>query len=548
MSSHQPGDPSPGVQYADGSSGIDAEDVPAMLEARDLWELIEARAAATPESEMTVDEHGRTVRFGEFRDSVLRAAAGLSTHGVEPGDVVSWMLPTWHESFVLAGALARLGAVQNPILPIYRDREVGFCTAQAGTRLLLVPGMWRGFDYEAMGQRIADGRGATDPRLDVVVCDHRLPEGDPATLPPPPEPPAARTDEPVGWLFYTSGTTADPKGARHTDADLIITARGMCERLAAGAGDRNLMAFPVTHIAGPIWLASSLMYELVNVITETFDPKATPALASAQDVTLAGSATAFHLAYLAAQREAGATPIFPKLRSCPGGGGPKPPRLHFEVQEQLGGRGILSGWGLTEAPILTMASTDDPDDKLSTTEGRAMPGVTLRTVTVEGEEVGPGHEGELRAKAPQMMKGYLDAALDVDAFDEDGWFRTGDLGVIDDQGYVRITGRLKDVIIRKGENVSAKEVEDLLYEHDQVADVAVIGLPDEERGELVCAVVATGDGQDPLAFAQMQEFLRARGLRMQAIPERLEHVDAVPRNPAGKVQKHELRKQYAPAP
>ncbi len=516
-----------------------------MFEARNFWELTEARAAATPRSEMAVDEHGRSMSFGDYRTEVLRAAAGLAGRGVGPGDVVSWMLPTWHESFVLAGALARLGAVQNPILPIYRDREVGFCTAQAGTRLLLVPGRWRGFDYEEMGRRIAEDRQAADPPLEVLVCDHQLPEGDPATLESAPSPPATSDEAAPGWLFYTSGTTADPKGARHTDADLIITARGMGDRLTARVGDRNLMAFPVTHIAGPIWLAASLMYELVNVITESFDPRATPALASAQDVTLAGSATAFHLAYLNAQREAGSEPIFPKLRNCPGGGAPKPPRLHYEVKEQLGGRGILSGWGLTEAPVLTMASTHDPDDKLSTTEGRPMPGVQLRVVTVEGEEVGPGREGELRAKAPQMMEGYLDEELDADAFDADGWFRTGDLGVIDDQGYVRITGRLKDVIIRKGENVSAKEVEDLLYEHAKVGDVAVVGLPDEERGELVCAVVSTPDGEEPLTFTEMQEFLKGRGLRMQAIPERLEVVDAVPRNPAGKIPKHELRARFA---
>jgi len=305
------------------------------------------------------------------------------------------------------------------------------------------------------------------------------------------------------------------------------------------------MAFPVTHIAGPIWLCASLMYELTNVITEAFDPKATPELASAEDVTLAGSATFFHMAYLNAQRAAGKKRLFPSLRNCPGGGAPKPPKLHHEMKEELGGVGIVSGWGLTEAPILTMASVHDPDEKLATTEGRAMPGVLLRAVTLDEVVAGPGEEGELRAKAPQMMRGYLDAALDDAAFDEDGWFRTGDLGVIDQDGFVRITGRLKDVIIRKGENVSAQEVEDLLYEHEQVADVAVIGLPDDERGELVCAVVAAPEGREPLAFAEMQQYLKGRGLRMQAVPERLEIVDVVPRNPAGKLQKHDLRARFS---
>lgn len=513
-----------------------------MLEGANLWELIEERAAATPDAQMSIDENGRSLTFGGYRDAVLRAAAGLSDRGIEAGAVVSWALPTWHESFVLAGALARIGAVQNPIIPIYRDREIGFCTRQAGSELLVIPGTWRGFDYRAMGERIAEVNGG---RPELLVCDRELPAGDPTDLPAAPDPPGTPDAETASWLFYTSGTTADPKGARHTDGDIIVTARGMGDRLEARAGDRNLMAFPVTHIAGPIWLAAGLMYGLVNVITETFDPTATPALASRERVTLAGSATAFHMAYLNAQRQTPGETLLPDLRLCPGGGAPKPPRLHSEVKEELGGAGIVSGWGLTECPILTMASVHDPDDKLAHTEGRPMPGVLVRVVAVDGSVAGVGQEGELRAKAPQMMAGYLDEQLDTDAFDDDGWFRTGDLGVIDEQGYVRITGRLKDVIIRKGENVSAQEVEDLLYEHPSVADVAVIGLPDEERGELVCAVVSTTAGGEPLAFADMQDFLLGKGLRRQAVPERLETVEVVPRNPAGKIQKHQLRERYS---
>ncbi|CAN5637249.1 cyclohexanecarboxylate-CoA ligase [soil metagenome] len=514
-----------------------------MLEGHNLWELVEARAAASPHEVMTGDETGQTATFLEYRATAEKVAAGLHAEGVRAGDVVSWVLPTWHGSLVLTAALARLGAIQNPIIPIYREREVGFVTRQAGTSLLIVPGEWRGFDFEAMAVRIAEE--APNPPT-VMVAERALPEGDPDDLPPAPEPPPTRAEEPVTWLFYTSGMTADPKGARHSDGDLIVTARGMCDRMLCREGDRNLMAFPVTHIAGPLWLAASLMYGLVNVITEGFDPKATPALASKEDVTLAGSATFFHMAYLAAQRAAGDEKLFPSLRLCPGGGAPKPPALHTEIADELGGMGIVSGWGLTEAPILTMGSAHDPDDKLATTEGRAMPGVLLRAVDLDGVEVGAGEEGELRAKAPQMMRGYLDASLDVDAFDEDGWFRTGDLGVIDDQGYVRITGRVKDVIIRKGENVSAAEVENLLYEHPKVSDVAVIGLPDADRGEMVCAVVSGPEGSDALGFEEMVEHLKAKGLRTQALPERLEVVDAIPRNASGKIPKHELRRTYGP--
>lgn len=514
-----------------------------MLEGRNLWELVTKRAQATPDSVMTIDDADRAVTYGEFRDAAERAAAGLAQHhGIGAGDVVSWMLPTWHESLILAVALARLGAVQNPIIPIYRDREVGFVTDQAGSKMLIVPGTWKGYDYVAMAERVKQANGSA---MAILTVNRSLPDGDPETLPAPPDVPETRDDEVVTWLFYTSGTTSDPKGARHSDGDIIVTARGMCDCLGCVTGDRNLMAFPCTHIAGPIWLCSSLMYELTNVITEGFNPDETPALAARTDVTMAGSATFFHMAYLAAQKAHGAERLYPKLRNCPGGGAPKPPQLHYDIKELMGGQGIISGWGLTEAPILTMAHVRDPDEKLATTEGRAMPGVQLRAVSpADGRVVGANEEGELQAKAPQLMRGYLDASLDADAF-VDGWFRTGDLGVIDEQGYVRITGRLKDVIIRKGENVSAKEVEDLLYTHESVRDVAVIGVPDDERGEMVVAIVATEPDAEPLAFAAMQQFLKEKGLRMQALPERLEHVNEIPRNASGKIVKNDLREQYA---
>jgi len=208
------------------------------------------------------------------------------------------------------------------------------------------------------------------------------------------------------------------------------------------------------------------------------------------------------------------------------------------------GAPIVSGYGLTEAPILTMGSGDDSDDDLAQTEGAAMPGVELKLVKLDGTLAATGEEGEVRAKAPQLMLGYLDASLDGDAFDDEGFFRTGDLGRLNERGMLTITGRLKDVIIRKGENVSAKEVEDHLYRHPKVADVAVIGLPDAERGERVCAVVATAEGQDAITLPEMFEFLKGEGLMVQKIPEQLELVAVIPRNPTGKILKNELRTTY----
>jgi acyl-CoA synthetase (AMP-forming)/AMP-acid ligase II len=509
-----------------------------------LWELIERRVAASPDAVMALDDTGRELTFAGYRAACLRAAAGLAAdYGIGPDTAVSWELPTWIESLELVGALARLGARQNPLIPIYRQREVGFITAQSRAALLVVPTVYRGFDFEAMAHQIA----ADQPGLQVLVVDGRLPVGEPDTLAEVAALPARASEAPIRWLFYTSGTTADPKGAQHTDLTVMASALAMSESLDIGPDDVSGLVFPFTHIGGIGWLMTSLITGCQLLITEAFDPVATPAFLADHGVTLAGSGTTFHLAYLATQRAKGAGSIFPSIRSYPGGGAPKPPQLHYDMKREIGGVGIVSGYGLTEAPIVVMAGTDDPDDKLAGTEGRPTPGVELIVVSLDGQRCGPGEEGEIRLKGPQVIRGYLDPSLDADAFDADGYFRSGDLGVVDADGFVSITGRLKDVIIRHGENISAKEVEDLLYTHPAVADVAVIGLPDPKTGERACAVVAVKEGA-AFGFDGMVAYLKERGLRAQSIPEQLEIVDTVPRNPAGKILKHNLREQFAPVP
>jgi len=499
-----------------------------MIEAASLWELITKRADETPDAPMVVDESRQVLTFARYRDAAERAAAGLRERGIGEGSVVTWILPTTNEAFVLVGALSRLGVVQNPVLPIYREREVGFIAEQAKPELLIVPSVYRDFDFAAMARKIVG-----DDR--ILVADDGWPQGVPSSLGPPPA-----SGDVVRWLFYTSGSTADPKGAQHTDRTIMATARGMADRLALVSDDRNGLAFPFTHIAGPIWLSSGLMVGLCHLIVAAFDPSTTIPFFREQNVTIAGSGTIFHMAYLTAQRANPGELLFPHVRHFPGGGAPKPPQLHYDMQSEMHAP-ILSGYGLTEAPILTMASADDPDEALANTEGRPMQGVDLRVITLDGKIAGPDEEGEIRARAPQLMKGYLDSALDADAFDEDGYFRTGDLGKLVD-GYVVITGRVKDIIIRKGENISAKEVEDLLFTHPNIADAAVIGLPDASSGERACAVVVA---KGAITLDDVGRFLTDKGLRKQAIPEQLEFVDALPRNPAGKVLKQDLRKRYS---
>lgn len=511
-----------------------------MLDAPTLWELLERRVEATPDAVMAIDQDGRQLTFAEYKLEAERAAAGLARYGIGEGDVVSWQLPTWLESLVLVAALSRLGAIQNPMLPIYRQKEVGFICRQAQTRLLIVPRTFRGFDHEAMARDIAAGQ----PGLEVLVADKALPQGDPSSLPAAAAGPADPADLPIRWYYYTSGTTADPKGAQHTDASIKAAARGMCERLEVTEVDRIGCVFPFTHVAGAVYIFSALAYGCTMLVVETFDPESTPEVLSRGGVTLAGAGTPFHMAYLAYARNHPGEPIFPGVRAYIGGGAPKPPQLHYDIKDELGSVGIVSGYGMTEAPIMTMASVRDSDQVLAETEGRGVEGVELIAVKLDGTRAGVGEEGEIRVKGPMVMRGYLDSSLDADAFDAEGFLRTGDLGVLDPQGNVRITGRVKDIIIRNMENISAKEVEDLLFTHPKVADAAVVGLPDARTGERVCAVIVPKDPNDVPTLAELLDFTVGKGLAKQKTPEQLEVVDALPRNPTGKVLKYELRDRF----
>jgi acyl-CoA synthetase (AMP-forming)/AMP-acid ligase II len=382
----------------------------------------------------------------------------------------------------------------------------------------------------------------------VLVVNHRiaavdgslaLPMGDPGALAPPvdPSPGEAR------WVFYSSGTTGAPKGVRHTDASVMAGCNGMVPRLAMGLDDVYPIAFPIPHIGGAVMLAMALHSGCRLVLHDTFDPATTPEAMAQADPTLLGSALPFHLAYVAAQQRHGPEPLYPRLKACTSGGAAKPEGHHRRVREALGGVGVVSSWGLTEFPLATQASLDDPDDALDATEGRPAAGTEVRVVTADGRDAEPGEEGELRLRGAPLFLGYVDAALDTDAFDDDGWFRTGDLGVRWPSGHIAITGRLKDVIVRNAENVSAKEVEGVLLTHPAVADVAVLGLPDERTGERVCAVVVLDAGAQAadVAVAALADHCRDAGLARFKCPEQVEVVHAIPRNAMGKVLTLDLR-------
>ena len=516
-----------------------------IYDARSFWDLLCRRVAATPDTRMLSDDSGRSLTFAEFRDQSERVAAGLRDLGVGEGTPVTWVLPTRIETVLLSFALSRLGAVQNPIIHIYRKREVEFCIRQTRAELVVHPGVWNGFDYGGMVEEIVAG---LDHEARTLAGYDTLPEGDPATLPPASDPSGA---DAVRWLYYTSGTTSDPKGVKHTDASLIAGGIGLARALDMSEDDIGSIAFPYAHIGGPDYMVTMLAAGFGAVLVERFDPAAAVIAYARHGVTMAGGSTAFYQMFLEEDRksrDSTGKPAMPALRVLSGGGAPKPPEIYFRVKEQMGVP-VAHGYGMTECPMISQGSPHDSDHQLAYTDGRPVHGCEVSIVAMAadgGEARAPaGVQGEVRVSGPMLFSGYTDPALDRTAFDARGRFRTGDLGVLSPDGHLTLTGRVKDIIIRKGENISAKEIEDVLYAHDKVGSVAVIGLTDRTRGERVCAVVETAPDSDDLTFEEMVETCLAAGLARQKVPEQLEiHPGPLPRNATLKILKHKLREVY----
>ena len=511
---------------------------------RSFWELLEKRADATSDRPMLFDAADRRVTFSEFKAWAERAAAGFRALGIGENSVVTWQLPTRIETLVASFALSRLGAIQNPIIQIYREREVGFALAQMRSDFVLVPGVWRNFDYVDMVERLS-AELPSPPK--IIVAYDSLPEGDPATLPPPPAPPASAADAPIKWVYYTSGTTSDPKGAQHTDGTLLAGGIGLSLKLDMQPSDVGSIAFPYAHIGGPNYVVMMLTHGMPAVLLEAFVPAEAVQIFKRHNVTMAGGSTAFYISFINEQRKQPGDKIIPTLRILSGGGAPKPPELFLEVANEIGAR-LCHGYGMTECPMISQGGPRDTDDQLMYSEGGPVQDCVITIFREDGTVAAANEIGEVRLEGPMLLKGYRDEVLNADAFDADGRFRTGDVGFLRPDGYITLTGRLKDVIIRKGENISAKEVEDILYTHPKVGDCAVIGLVDRERGERVCAVVETAPGQEPLTFAEMVAWCKDAGLMIQKIPEQLEVVDQLPRNPTFKILKYKLRDQYNQQP
>jgi cyclohexanecarboxylate-CoA ligase len=513
-----------------------------MPDGRTYWTLIADAAQRQPNRLLLADDHGRSLTARQLHDAACATAAAFAERGIGAGTVVSWQLPTTLETMVVMAALTRLGAMQNPIIPILREHEVGFITSQLATEVLVVPEFWRGFHHGGLAGALSSGGGFDVITVDLVTPPVagglRLPHGSVDALTAPPEP----TSD-TRWIYYSSGTTAAPKGIRHTDMSVIAGSAGVVGMVGATSSDVNPIVFPIAHIGGAAMLAAALLTGMRLVLFEAFDPTTTPLAIAAHNPTFLGTATPFFVAYVEAQLAHGDQLLFPSVRGCLAGGAPVTAELGRQVRETFGVAGIANAWGLTEFPVATSPSLTAAPQVLDHTVGAPVPGVSVRVVDNEEIELPDGQEGELRLKGPQCFLGYADATLDADAFDQDGWLRTGDLGLVDTNGNVRVTGRIKDAIIRNAENVSALEVENVLVTHPAVADVAVIGVPDPHAGERVCAVVVPTSA-DSVSLESLVQHCRSRGLSRYKYPERLVIVDTLPRNQFGKVIKKDLREAF----
>ncbi|MGI4984881.1 MAG: class I adenylate-forming enzyme family protein [Janthinobacterium lividum] len=522
----------------------------ALRAATTLWDLLQARARATPDAPMLIDTDERVWSFAAVARETARVAAGLHALGVTRGSKVTWQLPTQAQALFVSLALCRLEAIQNPVIHLYGRREVGAIVAQFQPAFYLVPAGTAGTGARDPAEWVRDAGAAfaTPPRIVTVPDDIDAALGDGDTPPLPPRSAAGAAADPVPrWVYYTSGTTAAPKGVLHSDATLLASGRAYGRALGLRSTDVGAIAFPYAHVGGTMNLVMLLDLGMSAVLVAKFAVEAVAALYRRHGVTQNSGSVAHYTAFLAEQRRAPSRPVVPSLRWLSGGGAAKPANLFFEARAELRCT-ILHCYGMTEAPMVTSASPAHTDEQLSATDGLPVEGMQIRILRTDGTRAAPGESGDIWIRGDTVCLGYSDPALTAQGFDADGFFNTGDVGQQRADGHVVLTGRSKDIIIRKGENISAREIEDLLGQHPKVAAVAVIGLPDAERGERVCAVVESRAPDAPLSFAEMCAFFEAAGIMRQKIPEQLEIVEQMPRNETfNKILKFKLRERFTAA-
>ena len=486
-----------------------------------------------------------TGTFADVLGAARRMAGALRGRGIGAGDVVAFQLPNWIEAAVSFWAAALLGAVVTPIVHFYGPKEVAYILRRTGVRALVTADRFGHQDYLAALEEVR--AGAPSLELVAVVGDgpvpswaipfDRLLDSEPMAAP------AVVDPSSPALVAYTSGTTADPKGVVHSHRTIGFEIRQLA---AMQTGNPPLLVgAPVGHAIGmlsglllPVWKG-----EPINLI-DVWNPGAVLA-AMLEDHVASGSGATYFLTSLLDHPDC--TPEHLKLMSRIGLGGSPVPAAVTERMAALGISAIRS-YGSTEHPSTTGSRHEEPEAKRHYTDGRPLLGVELRLVDEDGHDVASGERGEILSRGPDCCIGYTDPALTASTFDAEGWFATGDVGVLDEDGYLTIVDRKKDIIIRGGENIDALEVEEMLMRIPGVAEAAVVAAPDERLGEHVCAFVRLTEGSSPVELADVRAQLQGAGLARQKWPEELKLVPELPRTPSGKVKKFVLRDQLRSGP
>jgi cyclohexanecarboxylate-CoA ligase len=480
--------------------------------------------------------------YQELGDRVALAAAALRDMGVGHGDIVAVQVPNWWEFVVTSLACGRIGAVVNPLMPIFRERELEFMLGFAEAKVFVVPAMFRGFDHAAM----AEGLRQKLPKLQhIVVVDGNGPNAFDRMLlqgskrieaAATPAGSALAADE-LAVMMFTSGTTGSPKGVMHSCNTLLACNKALSGRFGLKSEDVLLACSPVGHMTGYAAVMVLGLYRGSTVVLQDiWEARRGVTIMADEGVTYTAASSPF-LADIC-NAVAGGAPRPAALRSFLCGGAPIPPVLIERAAKELDLK-VCSLWGMTESLSSTLTEPARAADKSSSTDGRALDGVDVRIVDFDGKPVLLGQTGRLLVRGAQMSLGYYKRP-DIATYDAEGWFDTGDLAYMDAEGYIRINGRTKDVLIRGGENVPVVEIEALLYKHPAVAMAAIVGYPDARLGERACAFVELKPGAT-LDLAAVQAYMAECKVAKQYWPERVEVVDTVPRTPSGKIQKFILK-------
>lgn len=489
---------------------------------------------------------GRTesISFGQLHRMARRIAIGLADLGVQKGEVISFQMPNWWEFAALHLACLHIGAITNPVMPIFRQRELSFMLDYAESKVFIAPKTFRGFDHQAMVEELwpklaklehvfyLDGKG--DESFENRFIERRWEEEvDADTLF------AERRPDPndIIELLYTSGTSGVPKGVLHTSNTLLSLVDIGRARLGLTKDDVVFMPSPMAHQTGFLYgMSMALVLGTKLVLQDIWSAEVAARRINDERPTYTMASTPF-LADLTNTPALDVCDVSSFRMFC-SAGAPIPRILVNNATKRLGAQ-ILSGWGMTENGLVTTTQPGDPDEKIFNTDGAAVDHAAVRIVDTNGNPVGANVEGRLQAKSAGMFVGYLKRP---DAYESyDGWFETGDLARMDADGYIRIVGRAKDIIIRGGENIPVVEVEEQIYRHPAVEDVAVVAMPDERLGERGCAFVQTKPNAN-FTFDAMVEHLVDAGMSKTYLPEKLEIVPEFPRTASGKIQKFQLRK------